>query len=110
MDCWGLEYGHWQGVVLCDLGVGQGLRRFLCGIFLLWMHFGCVCGNGPVMIGIVCICGVMANCDGPGMVGTVCDCGVVSAHGLVKGESMWVVIGHMCCLFRLYLRPCASNM
>ena len=24
--------------MLHDLGVGRGLRRFLCGIFLLWMH------------------------------------------------------------------------
>ena len=74
------------------------------------MHFGCVCHNGLVMTGIVCICCVVTGCDGPEMVGIVCDCGVVSAHGLVKGESMWVVIGHMCCLFHLYLQPCASNM
>ena len=67
------------------------------------MHFGCVCGNGLVMTGIVCICCVMTECDGSEMVGTVCDHGVVSAHGLVKGESMWVVIGGMCCLFHLYL-------
>ena len=78
--------------------------------FSLWMHFHCVCGNGLVMTGIVCICCGMTECDHSEMVGTVCDCGVVSAHGPVKGESMWVVIGHMCCLFRLYLRPCASNM
>ena len=74
------------------------------------MYFGCVCGNGLVMTGIVCICCVVAEGDGPEMVGIVCVCGVVSAHGLVKGESIWVVIGHMCCLFHLYLRPCASNM
>ena len=67
--------------------------------FLALDAFGCDCGNGLVMTEGVCICGVMAEGDGPEMVGTVCDCGVVSAHGLVKGESMWVVIGHMCACF-----------
>ena len=55
------------------------------------------------MTGIVCVCCVVSEGDGPEMVGVVCVCSVVSVHGLVKGESIWVLIGHMCCLLHLYL-------
>ena len=58
----------------------------------------------------MCICCVVTEGDGPEMVGILCVCGAVSVHGLVKGECIWVVIGCMWCLFRLYLQPCASNM
>ena len=96
--------------MLHDLGVRQGLGGFWCSICLLWMDFGCICGHGLVMTGIVCISCVVTEHDDPEMVGIVCGCGAVSTHGLVKGESIWVVIGHICCLLHLYLQPCASNM
>ena len=89
--------------MLCDLGVRQGLGGFCHGIFSLWMNFGFVCGNGLVMTGIVCICCGVSEGNGPEMVGIVCVCGVVSMHSLVKGESMWMLIGCMCCLLYLYL-------
>ena len=56
------------------------------------MDFGLFCGNGLVMIGILCVCCVVSVGDGPEMVGVVCICGAGSVHGLVKGESMWVYV------------------
>ena len=50
--------------IFCVKGRTWGV---VCGIFLLWMHFGSCGGNGGL---------VMA--DGPEITGIVCVCGVVS--------------------------------
>ena len=76
---------------------GEGLGEAGCGIFSLWMNFGSYGGNGGLVM-----------TDGPEITGILCVCGVVSVYGLEKGDSIWVLIGQMCCLFHLYLQPWAS--
>ena len=56
------------------------------------MNFGLCGGNGGLVMK-----------DGPEITGTVCVCSVVSVYGLEKDESIWVLIGWMCCLLYLYL-------
>ena len=39
------------------------------------------------------------------MIGLLCDCCAVCVYGLASGEGGSVLMGLMCCLLHLYLRP-----
>ena len=67
------------------------------GVFSLQMDFDSFGGSGGLVIRY-----------GPEMTGFVCVCGVGSVYGLVKGESICLLIGQMCCLLHLYLQPWPS--
>ena len=75
--------------IVCVEGEGLGVG---CDIFSLQMNFSSCGGNGGLVME-----------DGPEITGIKCVCGVVSVYGLEKGESVWVLIGWMCCLLHLYL-------
>ena len=74
---------------LCE---GQWGRGFGLGILLLQMTSSSFGGSGgPEMS------------DGPEIVELWCGCGVVCVDGLVKSDSVSVLMGQMCCLLCLYL-------
>ena len=86
---WSRDIGHEVYYIVCVKGEGLG---GCFSIFLLQMTFGsCGVDGGLVML------------DGPEMFGIVCVCGIVPVNGLENGESIWVLIGWMCCLLHLYL-------
>ena len=87
------------GRVCCIVCLKGGVWGIVCSIFRVWMNFGSCGGNGGLVM-----------TDGPKITGIVCVCSVVSVCGLVKGESVWVLIVQMCCLLCLFLQPWASMM